>query len=134
MSSNSVFVPDKATWSILKQLFEDVHVGSNEVQRRVSQELGRASEHPEFANYCICILGDQSESLSVRYTAGICLKSVLTRGENEPAGLEQGLFACFEENQELVRKAAKLALVAVVARLGILQCEKILLFFVQCIK
>lgn len=134
MSSNSGFVPDKATWAILQQLFQDVHVGSNEVQKRVSQELGKASEHPEFANYCICILGDQGESLSVRYTAGICLKSVLTRGEHEPMGLEQGLFACFEEDQPLVRKAAKLALVAVVARLGILQSEKTLLFFVRCIK
>ena len=134
MSSNSGFVPDKATCAILKQLFQDVHVGSNEVQKRVSQELGKASEHRDFAQYCICILGDQSESLSVRYTAGICLKSVLSRGENEPTDLETGLFACFEENQELVRKAAKLALVAVVARLGILRSEKILLFFVQCIK
>lgn len=134
MSPNSSFVPDKATWAILKQLFQDVHVGSNEVQKRVSLELGKASEHPDFAHYCICILGDQSESLSVRYTAGICLKSVLARGENEPTDLEAGLFVCFEENQELVRKAAKLALVAVVARLGILRSEKILLFFVQCIK
>ena len=128
------FQAETTTLNMLKQLLRDVHVGDDKVQKRVSVELGRVSEHNDFVRYCACVLGDTSEEINVRYTAGICMKSVLGRGECDPFGAEENLFSCFGDPNELVRKASKLALVSMVTRIGILQSEKILMFFVQCIK
>jgi hypothetical protein len=74
-----------------------------------------------------------------RYTAGICLKSVLSRGytqleDAKQTFLEENLFKCMASEHELIRRAGKLALIAIVSRKGILHSEKILEFFVKCIK
>jgi hypothetical protein len=90
--------------------------------------------------YCVILLADQSETdISIRYTAGICLKSVLSRGYSQinPSKqefLEQNLFNVMTSDNELLRRAGKLALISIVSRKGILHSESILEFFVKCIK
>lgn len=104
------------------------------------QELGKASDHDDFPFYCVALLADHTEQdVAVRYTAGICLKSVLSRGystieASKQTVLEENLFKVMASEIELIRRAGKLALISIVSRKGILHSEAILEFFVKCIK
>jgi hypothetical protein len=136
----TAFVPDAENLAKLKQLLKDIHVGNDALQKKVTKELGVISDHKDFPLYCCAIL-KSNEDLTLRYTAGICLKSVLGRSQPWTASeserntyIEDCLYACFEDASDLIRKAAKLSIVTIVNRNGIVNSSRSLAFLVKCIK
>ena len=78
-------------------------------------------------------------SVQVRYIAGVCLKSVLSRqsiaiDEDTQKFLEEKLPKTFIDESNLISRASKLSIVSLIMRNKILGSEKLIAFLIEAIK
>lgn len=84
-------------------------------------------------------MADVDQPLEIRYIAAVCLKSVLSRGFSPLSQpcidiLEKNIPKIFVEEPNLMKKAAKFTIVALIIRQKILKSEKMLAFLIEAIQ
>ena len=131
--------PEPSSLAQLKEIFSQIHVADNKIQKTIYIKLNEISKHPEFPLYAAWILMDKENSqLNIRYTSGVSLNGYLSRkqttlDENTSSILRTIVPKLFEDTEKLIRRASKLILTSLMNKIGMKKCEDLCMYLVNMI-